>query len=679
MPAATESTPGTKIIQPRRHKGRVVVWEDLSVNHMDAIDQATSADDLRSILGQIFGMSDHRDNLKNGVLMDLFVYTILYARRQNFNKEQTSAFFSIVKRTHGVCVETPFGNVQECYNYFTELLLCHGTKRPPFSVDLFDADQVRNITDYVVNTYFRHFKLYKYVFTPKVQLDLTMKYVGIPETPQPMEEQQEEPQEGNMANLVLIFTLKSFPESKSANRYQTVESPRKKELRTLIQSQLAGQVKELRMSVDEQLKINDQVLMQKLAALGEGDSSKGGRTSSRGDKPTSWLKQTIAQSGQDMRDVITIIAQETNMAARNLRVSTNATCLRCQKLFTRQKKLPCGCGLTFCHYCAQRIAGGNLAFQCEFCDQPVQLLPGGVSDLPDIYIKDALGVFWFGRPPMLERTLRTGPIREISNPFGIAVSGFTQCFVADYDQQNIQVLSFDGKSVHHFPTIVPGDDGQNIYPEDITKDEEGNLWVVGNKVRERSTGFAVQYKTDGQVLRHFELPRSEYLRGLAVYTKSSRNLILVTHRGWKLNNTPQPTAGAVHVYSPDGTRVKIVRTKGMDFPQYITVDWQGRILVADDDSYSVYVFNEDGEFLFQFGKGILLDPCGICTDVQGNIIVADQENGQIMRVKVFDRLGNCIKSTTTDVVGPQAVARTPGPQLLVVVDNVNKELAFLKA
>ncbi|XP_078682046.1 cilia- and flagella-associated protein 119-like isoform X3 [Branchiostoma floridae x Branchiostoma belcheri] len=275
MPAATESTPGTKIIQPRRHKGRVVVWEDLSVNHMDAIDQATSADDLRSILGQIFGMSDHRDNLKNGVLMDLFVYTILYARRQNFNKEQTSAFFSIVKRTHGVCVETPFGNVQECYNYFTELLLCHGTKRPPFSVDLFDADQVRNITDYVVNTYFRHFKLYKYVFTPKVQLDLTMKYVGIPETPQPMEEeeQKEEEQPG--------------PDAEAAEQQeepQEVESPRKKELRTLIQSQLAGQVKELRMSVDEQLKINDQVLMQKLAALGEGDSSKGGRTSSRGGK-----------------------------------------------------------------------------------------------------------------------------------------------------------------------------------------------------------------------------------------------------------------------------------------------------------------------------------------------------------------------------------------------------------
>ncbi|XP_066268746.1 cilia- and flagella-associated protein 119-like isoform X3 [Branchiostoma lanceolatum] len=274
MPAPTESTPGTKIIQPRRHKGRVVVWEDLSVNHMDAIDQATTPDDLRSILGQIFGMSDHRENLKDGVLMDLFVYTVLYARAQGFTKEQTSAFFSIVKRTHGVCVETPFGNVQECYNYFTELLLCHGTKRPPFSVDLFDADQVRSITDYVVNTYFRHFKLYKYVFTPKVQLDLTMKYVGIPETPQPIEEeeQKEEEQPG--------------PDAEAAEQQEEPqeESPRKKELRALIQSQLASQVKELKMSVDEQLKINDQVLTQKLAALGEGDSSKGGRTSSRGGK-----------------------------------------------------------------------------------------------------------------------------------------------------------------------------------------------------------------------------------------------------------------------------------------------------------------------------------------------------------------------------------------------------------
>ena len=41
-------------------------------------------------------------------------------------------------------------------------------QRPPFSIDLFGADDVRKIVEYVINTYFRHYKLYKFAFTPRV-------------------------------------------------------------------------------------------------------------------------------------------------------------------------------------------------------------------------------------------------------------------------------------------------------------------------------------------------------------------------------------------------------------------------------------------------------------------------------------------------------------------------------
>lgn len=116
---------------------------------------------------------------------------------------------------------TPLGNVEECYRSFTSVLFCHGVRvsspdgnpaspptssaqsharhpprplratwaplllgcrgfgakssnspclpqRPPFSIDLFEEEQLLALADYVVNTYFRHFKLYKYVFTPQV-------------------------------------------------------------------------------------------------------------------------------------------------------------------------------------------------------------------------------------------------------------------------------------------------------------------------------------------------------------------------------------------------------------------------------------------------------------------------------------------------------------------------------
>lgn len=43
-------------------------------------------------------------------------------------------------------------------------------QRPPHSIELFSADQVRLITEYTVNSYFRHFKMYKYAFTPLVSM-----------------------------------------------------------------------------------------------------------------------------------------------------------------------------------------------------------------------------------------------------------------------------------------------------------------------------------------------------------------------------------------------------------------------------------------------------------------------------------------------------------------------------
>ena len=57
-----------------------------------------------SELSRIFGLDDYKDNLKTGILVDLYYYTIQFCRDHKFSKEQTSAFFSIVKRTHEVCI-----------------------------------------------------------------------------------------------------------------------------------------------------------------------------------------------------------------------------------------------------------------------------------------------------------------------------------------------------------------------------------------------------------------------------------------------------------------------------------------------------------------------------------------------------------------------------------------------
>lgn len=113
---------------------------------------------------RIFKLDDHRDNMKTSILLDLYYYTIQFARDSKFSNEQTSAFFSILKCIHETCIgkamlltwmvfadelflllnvlyfsmslldisfystETPFGNVEHCFRYFRALVLCHAVK-----------------------------------------------------------------------------------------------------------------------------------------------------------------------------------------------------------------------------------------------------------------------------------------------------------------------------------------------------------------------------------------------------------------------------------------------------------------------------------------------------------------------------------------------------------------------
>ncbi|KAH3870790.1 cilia- and flagella-associated protein 119-like isoform X2 [Dreissena polymorpha] len=265
-----------KIIQPRNHKAKVSVWADLTVDDLDRINESLNADHIKMVLADIFHLDDHKTSLKTGIVMDLYYYTLQFAREHKFTKEQTSAFFSIVKKTHEVCTETPFGNLDQTFSYFKELVLCHAVNRPPHSIELFSADQVRLVSEYVVNTYFRHFKMYKYAFTPLVRLDLSINYVGMPPTPPPTEVDEGEPE-------VTDEQPELEPEPERVETPQPDESEARKELRGMIQTYLSEEIKKMKLTMDDQLKSTEEILNKKLD-IAEGGGKKSGRNSAKGAK-----------------------------------------------------------------------------------------------------------------------------------------------------------------------------------------------------------------------------------------------------------------------------------------------------------------------------------------------------------------------------------------------------------
>uniref|UniRef100_A0A674J391 Cilia and flagella associated protein 119 n=1 Tax=Terrapene triunguis TaxID=2587831 RepID=A0A674J391_9SAUR len=208
---------------------------------------------LRRVLAELFQLQGWDSDPRAAILLDLYFYTVQFSREHSFTREQSSVFFAIVKDTHEACVETPLPNVEECYRYFTELLFCHAVRRPPFSIDLFSQEQLALMSDYVVNTYFRHFKLYKYAFTPQVRLDISLSYVGIPA-----------PAPGWGSWLAALFT----PLSSAGPR-----DP----LREYISAQLCQELAQLRLAVEERLRASEEQFNAKLALLEKvPNSPKGG-------------------------------------------------------------------------------------------------------------------------------------------------------------------------------------------------------------------------------------------------------------------------------------------------------------------------------------------------------------------------------------------------------------------
>ena len=72
---------------------------------------------------------------------------------------------------------------EDNFAIFKELLLRHAIKRPPHSLAIFSLSDVKKIDLYALDTFFRHYDMYKYALTVKDMLHLTTERVM--EVPKP--------------------------------------------------------------------------------------------------------------------------------------------------------------------------------------------------------------------------------------------------------------------------------------------------------------------------------------------------------------------------------------------------------------------------------------------------------------------------------------------------------------
>ncbi|KAM9210868.1 cilia- and flagella-associated protein 119 isoform 2-T2 [Dugong dugon] len=255
-----DDDPGASLFPPPLPQPRICMWKYLDIHSMHRLEKTANVEEMREVLAELLGLSCPEQNLREAITLDLFSHALIFCRQQAFSLEQTSAACALLQDLHKACIATPLGNMEECYRYFISVLFCHGVKRPPFSIDLFNEQQLLALSDYVINTYFRHFKLYKYVFTPQVRLDLSLTYVGL----QPPKLWPEEKEGGEEAEEQAVTPQQQKP---AIVAQPEQESSQISTLRAFIKTQLNKELEKLRQLVEEQLMASEERLSSKLAAL----------------------------------------------------------------------------------------------------------------------------------------------------------------------------------------------------------------------------------------------------------------------------------------------------------------------------------------------------------------------------------------------------------------------------
>jgi len=154
--------------------GTFCLWEDLKPEHLAALDAVEDEEGTRQVLASALQLVPEDNPLRHEVLLEFFVNNVRFARENDFSIEKVSTFFSIMKRNHDQMVEA-FLPMEKSWEYFKALVLAHAVQRPPHSVGVFTLKEVQLITDFALNTYYRHFKLFRYAFTMRHEKAITTR------------------------------------------------------------------------------------------------------------------------------------------------------------------------------------------------------------------------------------------------------------------------------------------------------------------------------------------------------------------------------------------------------------------------------------------------------------------------------------------------------------------------
>ena len=258
----------------------------------------------------------------------------------------------------------------------------------------------------------------------------------------------------------------------------------------------------------------------------------------------------------------------------------------------------------------------------------------------------------------------------IHNPVDASFLPNGNVLIAEYGNGRLQEFDSKGKSITLFTakttlTMAPAATVK-FKPQGVTMTQEG--YVAATDGQEKNIQI---FTRGGDLVCKFG---TGYFKDPSAIVESGRDTYLTIDNGgaW------QQCVFKYNAMSGEKTRVGYDErgTNVISQPEYICVDKiSGNVLVSDSLVHCVWVFNLNLELLFRLGKDNdnsdhnLSHPKGICSDQEGNILVADCANH---RVAKFSPDGGFIGSVLDASHGlnyPQVVASSKEGKIAVVANS----------
>jgi hypothetical protein len=184
---------------PEYKKARIEIWKYLSLNDVLSLRSCFIRTMIPSQANSQLGKTEQTEELydcdydsariilskcldlrlspkQEDILVDSFFYLVKFGIKNGFSNEQLSELIYTLKCVHDLNTSTSFDNLEQTFDYLKNILILFSVNRPPFSFQIFEANQAKYVFEYFAYTYFNQFKLYKLIFTPTIKLDLKFNY-----------------------------------------------------------------------------------------------------------------------------------------------------------------------------------------------------------------------------------------------------------------------------------------------------------------------------------------------------------------------------------------------------------------------------------------------------------------------------------------------------------------------